>query len=103
MTDLETLAAHALQRAGDPDCPVPEASLWLAIATDIEDYVTGEMLCVTTLFGVIPGVEFGTIGTGEAAPDMSPEPPLNTPIERSIHMNSNASKPVPPRESRGVA
>jgi len=39
VSDLTDLAAHALQRAGDPDCPVPEASLWLGIATDIEDYV----------------------------------------------------------------
>jgi len=68
MTDLETLAAHALQRAGDPDCPVPEASLWLSIATDIEDYVSGETACVTTLFGVVPGVEQGRLKGHKAAP-----------------------------------
>jgi len=37
------------------------------------------MLCATTVFGVIPGVETGRIGHSETASDLTPKPPLSIP------------------------
>jgi hypothetical protein len=38
-----------------------------------------EMLCATTVFGVIPGVADGKMGRSETASDLTPKPPLSTP------------------------
>jgi hypothetical protein len=49
------------------------------------------------------GVALGTIETSGAAPDLTPKPLLNTPIERSIHMQNRSTSATPRQNSRGVA
>jgi len=49
------------------------------------------------------GVALGTIEASGAAPDLTPKPLLNTPIERSILMQNNSASATPRQNSRGVA
>ena len=59
--------------------------------------------CVSQAMATELGVALGTIEASGAAPDLTPKPLLNTPIERSIHMQNRSTSATPRQNSRGVA
>jgi len=64
---------------------------------------TTRRLRVSPTFPAVSAAAVGIIEASEAAPDLAPEPPLNTPNERSIHMQNISASATPRQNLGGVA